>query len=227
MVKRYRSGWWLELKYWDERLTKQEIAEECGVSPRTVYKYMEDAGIPRRDISGENHPMYGRERAEETKSKIAETMAGRNVSDETRERIAEARRGRELPAATKRRISESLTGVSRSEETRRKMSRSTAGERNPNWRGGYSNRYGAGWATARERVRDRDEVCRHCEHDGSERRLEVHHILSVRSFREADDAAVEDAHDEPNLVLCRRCHGRAERGLIAFESGIEPLEDPT
>jgi DNA-directed RNA polymerase specialized sigma subunit len=32
MARRYRSGWWLEIKYWDEELTQREIGEECDVS---------------------------------------------------------------------------------------------------------------------------------------------------------------------------------------------------
>ena len=69
MAKRYRNGWWLEAKYWDEEWTQREIAEECGVSERTIYEYMHRYNVPTRDISGENHPLYGSERSEETKQK--------------------------------------------------------------------------------------------------------------------------------------------------------------
>lgn len=95
------------------------------------------------------------------------------------------------------------------------MSRSTAGEQNPNWKGGHGHRYGAGWAPARDRVRERDEVCQICGEDGSERRLHVHHIIPVRTFREAEDVELEDAHALKNLILlCDRCHVRVEHGLI-------------
>lgn len=198
MVRRYRSGWWLEIKYWDEELTQQEIGEECNVSARTIRKQMKRLGVPTRDIAGENHPLHGQERPDEVKEKISATLEGRSFTDETRERIAEAQRGRELPADVRQKISRSLQGTVRSRETRRKMSRSTAGEQNPNWSGGYSRRYGVGWTEARERVRRRDGVCQHCGHDGTERTLDVHHIVPVRLFRETEGVALEAAHDERN-----------------------------
>lgn len=223
-MKRYRNGHWLEVKYWDEGLTQKEIAEECGVSPTTIRTYMNRHDVPTREMRGENHPMYGRERTEEEKRKISESLEGRSFSEETLERMSESHEGNEIPEDVREQIADSLEGTSRSEETRRKMSRSTAGSNNPNWRGGYSRRYGSGWSVARENVRERDEVCQHCGHDGSDRRLEVHHIVPVRAFREPEDRSVADAHDEENLVLlCKRCHGRADHGLIEFDAPIELL----
>lgn len=223
-MKRYRSGWWLEIKYWDEGLTQREIAEECGISTRQVRRYMKRFGIPRREMSGENHPMYGRERTDEEKRKISESLSGRSHSEATRRQISESQRGNELPAEVREKISESLEGLTRPEKTRRRMSESTAGKENPNWRGGYSNRYGSGWSVMREKIEERDEVCRHCGHDGSERRLEVHHIVPVRIFRRTPDLSVENAHDEENLVLlCNQCHGKADHGRIEFEEPIELL----
>lgn len=223
-MKLYQKSHWLEAKYWEEGLTQQEIADKCGVSPRTIREYMDRYDIPTRDMEGEDHPMYGRERTEEEKQKISSTLEGRSFSEETRRRISEAQRGRELPPEVRGKISESLEGITRSEDTRRKMSESTAGEDNPNWRGGYSRRYGSGWSFARDKVRERDEVCQHCGHDGSEYRLEVHHIVPVRIFRQAEDLAVADAHHKENLVLlCNRCHGRAEHGKIEFHEPVELL----
>jgi len=223
-MKRYRNGHWLEVKYWDEGFTQREIAEECGVSPSTVRKYMKRFDVPTRDVEGENHPMYGRERTEEEKRKISESLEGRSFSEETRQRMSESHKGNEIPETVRERIAESLEGRTRPEETRRKMSESTAGQDNPNWRGGYSHHYGAGWSVARDSVRDRDEVCQHCGHDGSEYRLEVHHIVPVRLFRQADDLEIEDAHDEQNLVLlCNRCHGKADHGKIEFREPVELL----
>lgn len=181
-MKRYRNGWWLEIKYWDEGLTQREIAAECGISVRQVRRYMDRFDIPTREMRGENHPMYGRERSEEARRKISESLRGVSRSEETRRRIAEAQTGTEIPSDVRERISESLTGTTRSEETRRRMSESTSGNANPNWKGGYSRRYGSGWSVARDRIRDRDEVCQHCGHDGSERRLEVHHIVPSACF---------------------------------------------
>ncbi|WP_132058258.1 LuxR C-terminal-related transcriptional regulator [Halorussus amylolyticus] len=46
-MKRYRSGHWLERKYWDEGLTQKEIAEECGISATTVREY--SGSVSRRE----------------------------------------------------------------------------------------------------------------------------------------------------------------------------------
>jgi len=131
-MKRYRNGWWLEIKYWDERLTQREIADECGISPRQIREYMDRFDIPTREMRGEDHPMHGRKRSDEAKQKISNSLQGRSLSEETRQRISDSQTGTELSAEVRKRISESLEGVTRSAETRRKMSESTAGEDNPN-----------------------------------------------------------------------------------------------
>jgi 5-methylcytosine-specific restriction endonuclease McrA len=220
MEPRYRDEVWLRERYWGDGMTQREIAEECDVSARTIGKYMSEFGIETREIEGENHPMYGTQRTEEVKEKISSTLQGRELSDEWRAKIAEGHRGRTLSEEVRSRISKALAGRTLSEETRRKMSKSTAGERNPNWRGGYSRYYGAKWGIVRDRIRERDEVCQHCGHDGSEYRLEVHHITPVRLFRESDDHDVIEAHNPDNLVLlCNRCHGKADHGLLGLETG--------
>jgi 5-methylcytosine-specific restriction endonuclease McrA len=226
VTKRYRSGWWLAITYHDEGLTQREIAAECGVSPRCIRSYMDEYGIETRDVEGENHGLYGEKRDEDVKEAISESLAGREFSEETIRKRAEARRGESLPAEVRQKIADSLEGTTKSEATRRRMSESTAGEQNPNWRGGYSRRYGAGWSVARETVHERDVVCQHCGADGTTRRLEVHHIVPVRRFRLANSAAISEAHALGNLVLlCHRCHPKADHGLISFDSTLkDPLD---
>ncbi|MFB6360145.1 MAG: NUMOD3 domain-containing DNA-binding protein [Halobacteriales archaeon] len=215
MERPYRNQEWLYQKYHEERLTQREIAEECGVSPRTIRTYMNEFEIETREVKGENHGLHGEERCEEVKQKISETLQGRTFSEETRRRMAEAHRGKTTPPEVKAKISRSLTGLTRPTETREQMSESTAGEQNPNWKGGHSARYGPSWGPIRERVRERDEVCQHCQEDGSERGLHVHHIVPVRKFRNSEDCELEDAHSLDNLVLlCSLCHARVEHGLI-------------
>ncbi|WP_254841246.1 NUMOD3 domain-containing DNA-binding protein [Natronomonas marina] len=219
----YRDPEWLVARYHGDGWTQREMADACDVSPRTIRTWMHRHDVETRDLEGETHPLYGESRNEGVRERIAETMSGREFSEETRRRIAEANRGRTVDESTRREIAESLRGHTRSEETRRRMSESTAGPDNPNWQGGYSQRYGSGWATARERVLERDEACRHCGRGDGETTLEVHHIVPVREFREAADADVSDAHDESNLVtLCERCHPKADHGDLSFESGLEP-----
>jgi 5-methylcytosine-specific restriction endonuclease McrA len=222
MVTRYRNGWWLAIKYHDEGMTQQEIADECGVSPRAIREYMSEYDIETREVAGENHGLYGSERDESVKAKISQALEGREFDEETIEQRAATRRGAETPPEVRAKISESLTGINRSESTRQKMSESTTGEQNPNWRGGYSRRYGSGWSLAREKVRDRDTVCQHCGHDGSSRQLQVHHIIPVREFRSSEKYELADAHQLENLVLlCNQCHPKADHGLIEFTADID------
>lgn len=223
MPEDYKHEEWLYETYHEEGQTQAEMAETCGVSPRTIRERMTRHGVETRNLEGEHHPLYGRERDEAVKEKISETLSGRDFDRETRQKIADANRGRTLSSETRAKISETLTGTTRPESTRRKMSRSSAGESNSNWRGGYSRGYGAEWATARRRALDRPVVCRHCGHDGSEYRLEVHHVIPVREFLDSDDASLTDAHDLENLVvLCKQCHPKADHGQLGFDTGIEP-----
>lgn len=215
MERPYRDREWLEHQYHEKGLTQREIGELCDVSPSTIRKQMKEFGIKTREVKGENHGMYGKERSEEVKQRISEKLKGRTFSEETRQQFAEAQRGKTTPPDVKEKISRSLTGIERPIETREKMSKSTAGENNPNWKGGQVPRYGSSWGPARAKVRERDEVCQHCGEDGSNRRLHVHHIVPVRKFHESNHHELEDAHSLDNLVLlCDRCHLRVEHGVI-------------
>ena len=199
-------------------MTQREIGELCGVHERTVSRWMKRFGIETHEVVGENHGLYGKERTEATKRKISNALLGRELSKETLERFANSRRGTSLPKRTKEKISAALSGRRKSAETRMRMSRSTSGDQNPNWKGGrYSEEwYGPGWAVIREYIRDRDSVCRNCGDDGSNLRLEVHHITPLRFFRESVDHSLDDGNDPSNLILlCKRCHGLAEHGSIA------------
>lgn len=204
-------------------MDEKQMAEECGVSPTTIRTWMKRNGVDTRDLVGENHPLHGEERDEAVRERISNTLEGREFSEETRTRMSESRTGRTLDDEHRANISESLTGITRSEQTRERTSEATAGEANPNWRGGYSRRYGSGWMPTRENALQRDGNCQNCRHDGSEHRLEVHHIIPVAEFRESEGADLSDAHDLRNLVtLCRQCHPRADHGGLEFTSGIEP-----
>lgn len=222
MVKRYRNGWWLERKYHVEGWTQAAIADACGVSARTVRKWMQKRGVETRDVVGENHPLSGKSRDEEVKRQISETMSGREFTREDRERLADGQRGRTLSAATREKIGESLRGRELPESTRRRMSDAQAGAQNPMWRGGGTLRYGAGWARARRTAREDADTCAHCSHDGTEYRLEVHHIVPVRLFDRSPSHDLSDAHVQGNLVvLCKRCHAKAEHGDVSFEPSLQ------
>lgn len=223
MARNYKDPEWLDARYHGDGWTQREMAEACDVSPRTIRTWMDRHDIETREMAGETHPMYGEPRDDAVKERISEAMEGRVIDAEARRKIADANRGVPLDPETREKISDSLTGHVRSEEVRERMSESTAGPDNPNWKGGYSRRYGAGWGTARRRALERDGACQHCGATEAETRLEVHHIIPVREFREAPDADLADAHEESNLVtLCKRCHPKADHGKLAFESGIDP-----
>lgn len=213
--RRYHDKEWVERRYWDDERTQQEIADECDVDVRTIRKWMKRLDIETRKPEGEYHGLHGKERNAEVREQISETMRGRPVSGSTRAKIAEFNRGRTLPESTRRAISQTLQGRGKDETTRRRMSESTAGEQNPNWQGGHSERYGAGWRQARETVRQRDEVCQHCGEDGTTMQLDVHHLTPVREYRSDPNQELADAHDLENLILlCKRCHSLAEHGSI-------------
>ena len=80
------------------------------------------------------------------------------------------------------------------------------GDKNPAWRGGYPNYYGADWRAARRAARIRDDYkCRRCGKK-TVRNPDVHHIVSVGSFVDPNDANTLE-----NLVcLCHSCHMRIE-----------------
>ena len=200
-MARYRDREWLEVMYHGREHTQAEMADQCGVSPRTIRMYMTEHGTPTREVRGRNHELFGRERSEETREKIAGALESRAYEDAWCERLAEAKRGGEV-------------------------SESTKGEANPMWKGGHTDNYGPGWRTARRRVRHRDEVCQRCGHDGSATQIEVHHIIPVRLFDQSDATDISEAHDLSNLVLlCFDCHRIEEHEESTFESGVEPPPD--
>lgn len=47
MSKLYESERWLRLRYLRQRKSPQEIANECGVSQMTIYRYIEKFKLKR------------------------------------------------------------------------------------------------------------------------------------------------------------------------------------
>ena len=222
MSRQYHDAAWLREQYHDDGKTQREIADECGVSPKAIRDWMKRHGIERREVRGENHGLYGEKRDDDVKEKISDTMEGREMGEEWRNGIAEGHTGATIPEDVRERISDSLDGVTKSEETRRKMSEARQGKKNPRYIDGESGYYGSEWPFARRQAKKRDGVCQACDADDTEDRLEVHHIVPFNRFRQAEDVDPSDGHDLSNLVLlCQRCHIRAEHGDLSFESGIE------
>jgi len=226
MDRTYHDPEWLEEQYHGQGRTQKGIAEECGVSPRTIRKFMKKFEIETRELVGENHPQYGTTRSDETREKISETMQGREFTDEWRDRISEAQRGVKLPNEVRRKISESLTGISRSDLTRKKMSASTAKVKNPMWIDGRTSDawYGTEWHWASKEIRREQDECSNCGEDGSNHHLDVHHIVPIRFFDCDVSARVSWAHQEGNLILlCRPCHKKAEHGGLLITPAFQKI----
>jgi hypothetical protein len=98
-------------------------------------------------MKGKNHPNYGKERSEETKQKISESLRGREHSKKTKQKISNSVKGKNNPMygktfkhckETKRKMSEAKKGKNNpmykkefSEEHKQKISESNKGEDNP------------------------------------------------------------------------------------------------
>lgn len=98
------------------------------------------------------------------------------------------------------------------------ISNQQCGENNSSWSGGRETYYGPNWNEARNSVLERDDFrCKNCGCTQKEHYnrvgfdLDVHHIDPLRTF----DDNYSDANDPSNLItLCRRCHPKAESGVI-------------
>lgn len=222
----YWDADWLERKYHDEGLTQREIAEECGVVPSTIRRRMKRYGIETREVKGENHGLYGKERSEEVKERISEKLTGREFSEETREKLSKSLTGKTIPPAVREKISESLHGVSKPDQIRKRMRESKLHpipkERLKNGWGRVG--YGRGFASARTTVHKRDEVCQVCGEDGSGSTLVFHHIVPVRLIVQSPELRFRDAHHPGNLFLvCRACHPEVEWGGIDIQPDFEDI----
>jgi 5-methylcytosine-specific restriction endonuclease McrA len=84
------------------------------------------------------------------------------------------------------------------------------GENHHSYNGGPTI-YIGNWKKNRNLAINRDNnICQNCGHDGSNSRIEVHHIKPVKKFEELDNA-----HNLDNLIcLCAKCHRNVEHGNI-------------
>lgn len=88
--------------------------------------------------------------------------------------------------------------------------RRRTGSDHPLWEGGRTVYYAlrqlgtdTSWRTTRQRIRDRDgNECQSCGAAGTDRRLDVHHIVPVLAGGVSDDDLL--------TTLCRACHRKAE-----------------
>ena len=90
------------------------------------------------------------------------------------------------------------------------------GENSPFWKGGHEPYYGPNWSSQRRKARARDGyACQICGEKENGRELPVHHIIP---FREFELERYKEANQLSNLIiLCRPCHGKADRGKISID----------
>ena len=82
------------------------------------------------DLSGKNHPMYGKHLSEETKRKLSEANKGENnpkywkgkhLSEETKRKLSEANKGKIVSEETRKKLSEAGKGRTHTEESKDKI----------------------------------------------------------------------------------------------------------
>lgn len=85
------------------------------------------------------------------------------------------------------------------------------GKKNPDYVGETISYYGVRWTEARDKVRKRDGYrCQFC-HIKREN-IHVHHVISYRLFKSAEDANVLS-----NLIcLCNHCHAKVTQNKLAI-----------
>jgi hypothetical protein len=85
-------------------------------------------GFFGRDISGENHPMFGK--------KGHSSNTGKNLSEDHKKKIGLAHKGSTRTLETRKKIADAHIGLKHTEETKRKLSEMKIGK--PAWNSGIS-----------------------------------------------------------------------------------------
>jgi len=151
-------------------------------------------GKKRPEITGENHPLYGKHHTKKTKRKMREAHKGRIAWN----------KGKKLSKEHRKRLSESHKGITHSvsKEAREKIRKALMGNKN-GWLGGISfEPYGVEFNNKlKEKIRERDNYCcQECHQTQKELgyKLPVHHIDYNKKNNQED-----------NLIsLCRNCHAQ-------------------
>ena len=86
-------------------------------------------GFFGRDISGKNHPMWGRKHSQETKLKLSTSRKKRLITEETKRKISESHKGKTISEEQKEKLRIINSGKILSEETKNKISESKKGSK--------------------------------------------------------------------------------------------------
>lgn len=102
--------------------------EWCANISASKKRYWAEKGTD--SIKGENNPMYGKPRSQETLEKMSKSLTGRKLSEEHKMNISVAVKNR--PQEINDRVAEKLRGGKRTPEQRAKMSEAQS-NRSPEW----------------------------------------------------------------------------------------------
>lgn len=152
-------------------------------------------------LSGENHPMFGKKHTLEAREKIIQRQRGRKQSPDLIAKRVAGRAGYKHSDEIKERIRQTNLETWSKPEIREK----TTGPNSPSWLGGKSfEPYPITWSfQLREMIRERDgRKCAKCgknEKDNNGKRLDVHHI----------DYDKKNIESENLISLCISCHRKS------------------
>ena len=232
MMKQYKDKEWLERKYWEEELSKSEIAKLCNVGYTTIHYWMTKFDISRRSIS---EALKGIVFSEEHIKNLSKSQKGHIpwnkgmkdcYSKEIIKRMVKSHIGqipwnKDIPRSqmTKDKISEKL--IKANKRNRR------YGINSPNWQGGItplqlSIRTNFRYRQWRSDVFTRDDfTCQDCG-DNRGGNFEAHHIKSFSSIMQKYEiTTLEEALECEELwninngkTLCEDCHKKTDNYLI-------------
>lgn len=115
---------------------KDAISEELRLQIKydvvNSHDYMNESlaavnGFFGRDVSGKNHPMYGKKHSLETRNKLKNARRKRITTEETKRKMSESLKGRKISEEQKEKLRIVNIGKKLSGETKKKISKSRKG----------------------------------------------------------------------------------------------------
>jgi 5-methylcytosine-specific restriction endonuclease McrA len=201
---KYHKEKWLREKYVSEGLSTTDMADICGVNSKTIWYWLDKHDIetksPAEVCRERNKQMY-----EHRLHHDEEWLYTRYVEES--KTISEMAHEAEC----------SLASISRMLHQHPDIEVHDRGPRedteHPLWYGRHETMWGRNWEQQRAKALELyGHRCGSCGSSESDvRRLNVHHVIPRREFRDGDDFDFEVANKVENLVpLCDRCHKRWE-----------------
>jgi len=166
------------------KLMKGRIPWNTGKSLSEEHR--KNISLNHADISGKNHPLYGKHHSDESKMKMSKAHKGKLLPEETRKKMSETHKGMIFSKEHRRKLSVALKGIHRSEETKDKM----RNEKSPHWKGDNVKYF-----ALHKWIRKNKPKVERCETCNEKKPLEIANI-SGEYKRDINDFQ----------WLCRKCH---------------------